>query len=538
MTQQDILKPLIGSLAVLAAIGCGDAAPGAHESADRTTTDPEEQVPLTYTAWAYDYDGNEIVDTELTGIIRMREESEMIPLSGAYYDDGLGNLIWREAFESQTDGGVGEYALTFLHDGGVQLALDFHADRVVDAVFDITPEGRIGVIGHPALEAEIDCIARRIVEGEEPLAAVDACLGPGRTSGASGSGAGVAAPTGNEYDRLAEPDCGSGRSGGGVPHSVAYYAGEGWRQEGESETFERNGMKTTVSRMSQPNDEPGLSPDELVLIEMENSETGYSGTVVTTTDYGEDGTTIVSVSKTWTQRMPNGVIRRGWAHRQGGRLIDSGSADFDAETGECLKGDCPGPDSDSDADSSDSEGGDADGEGAEGTDQSAGANDGTGSGEQPGPDCEINGDCPFTDPRCEAPRNDSESLWDCVAATGASPMECLARIRDGVAAATGCVHVPGPSGQPELQCPRGMSQQLIDCLTGGGDLGECMESGLFDAGGEVGPEGPGGDDLLQPFRNAGFSDIDYVEISGVGAIFLGFCNEGVEQLCTGGRGAI
>jgi len=24
----------------------------------------------------------------------------------------------------------------------------------------------------------------------------------------------------------------------------------------------------------------------------------------------------------------------------------------------------------------------------------------------------------------------------------------------------------------------------------------------------------------------------------VGAIFLGFCNEGVEQLCTGGRGAI
>jgi hypothetical protein len=319
---------------------------------------------------------------------------------------------------------------------------------------------------------------------------------------------------------------------------VAYYAGEGWRQEGPSQIFERNGMKTTVSRMSRPNDTPGLGPDQAVVIEMESLETGYSGTVVTTTDYGEDGTTIVSVTKQWEQPMPNGVIRRGWSASEGGRLVDSGSAEFDAETGECLKGDCPDADSDSDADSSDSESGDADGEAAEGTNPSAGANDGTGSSEQPGPDCEIHGDCPFTDPRCEAPRNDSESLWDCIAETGASPMECLLRIRDGVAAATGCVHVPGPSGQSELQCPPGMSQQLIDCLTGGGDLSECMEAGLFDAGGEVGPEGTGGDDLLQPFRNSGSSDIDYVEISGVGAIFLGFCNEGVEQLCTGGRGAI
>ena len=66
MTQQDILKPLIASLAVLAAIGCGDAVPAG--SAESST--------LNYAAWAYDGEGLTLVDDELPGMILMRELRE------------------------------------------------------------------------------------------------------------------------------------------------------------------------------------------------------------------------------------------------------------------------------------------------------------------------------------------------------------------------------------------------------------------------------------------------------------------------------
>ena len=536
MRQQKKRAPLLVYLACLTAIGCGDAAQERDfsQSSERTSADSTEQDVTGYVARAYSPNGSVIQETELTGIIGMREVSEMVLLADAYYDDGQGNLVWREAFELQGNADVGEYALTFLRDGGIQLALDFQADRVVDAVFDVTPEGRIGVIGHPALEAEIDCVARRITEGEDPLAAVDACLGPGRASGTTGGGSGVGAPTGSEYDRLAEPNCSSGRPRGGPSDAVAY-AHAGWQQNGPSDSFDRNGTKTTVTRLTRPNEDPGLSPDELVIVEMENPETGHSGAVIRTTDYTADGT-VVTVSEFWEQRMPGGVIRRGWSVREGGRVVGSGSVDFDEKTGECLSGDCEHFESDdADADANESE---SESEPSEGTDPPATTNEGGDPTEQPDPDCELHGDCPFTDPRCESQRNDAEGLWDCVARTGNSPMECLARIRDGVTAATGCVQVAGPSGQAALECPPGMSPQLIDCLAGGGNVGDCMEGGLLNGGAEIGPEGSHGDDVLQPFRNSGESDVEYVEISGLGAIFLGLCNEGVEQLCTGGGGAL
>jgi hypothetical protein len=39
------------------------------------------------------------------------------------------------------------------------------------------------------------------------------------------------------------------------------------------------------------------------------------------------------------------------------------------------------------------------------------------------------------------------------------------------------------------------------------------------------------DDLTAPFRNVGASDIEYVEMTGVGAVLFALCNRGMEQFC-------
>ena len=183
------------------AAGCGDAGGRSNLADDAEST-------RNYAAWVYDGEGMAVIDDDLPGLILMRDESDMTALGGSRFDDGLGNLVVRGTFvvaaagESESD-----YALTFLGQGGVHLALDLHRDRVVDAVFDITPEGHFGVLGDLALENEIDCIARRMIAGDDPLAATEACFGPGRNLGAAAGGSSSAGPTGNEFDRLAEPDC-------------------------------------------------------------------------------------------------------------------------------------------------------------------------------------------------------------------------------------------------------------------------------------------------------------------------------------------
>jgi hypothetical protein len=107
-------------------------------------------------------------------------------------------------------------------------------------------------------------------------------------------------------------------------------------------------------------------------------------------------------------------------------------------------------------------------------------------------------------------------------------MDCLARLNDAVYATTGCMTVLGPSGQPELQCPGSDADQVADCLSTGAAIDGC----LGDAGGGTGEN----DDLLDTFSGIGSSDISYLDYTGIGGVLLGFCDEGVEQLC-GGRPA-
>jgi hypothetical protein len=500
MTQQDILKPLIASLAVLAAIGCGDAVPAG--SAESST--------LNYAAWAYDGEGLTLVDDELPGMILMRDVSNMTSIAESYYDDGLGNLLFHGSFESSATANEAGYALTFMKGGGVQLAIDFESDRIVDAVFDITPEGHFGVIGNLLLESDIDCIARRMIDGEDPLSAVDACLGSPLDRSNAAGGSGLAGPTGSEYERLAEPDCGATTSPGFLS-MVASAPDEEWQADGSSAPFESNGYKVHVTYATRPSEVAGVAPDRMETVRAHNSETGDYYVVRQTTEYHSEGST-VTIEKITGVHLPNGVLKVTGSYTVDGVQQDTVTAEFDAETGECLKGDCAmftvAENSVPEADTS----GDGNGDAAA----------------QPGPNCELEGDCPFSDPRCAGPNNDMEALWDCVARTNGSPMDCLARLNDAVYATTGCMTVLGPSGQPELQCPGSDADQVADCLSTGAAIDGC----LGDAGGGTGEN----DDLLDTFSGIGSSDISYLDYTGIGGVLLGFCDEGVEQLC-GGRPA-
>lgn len=496
-------------LGICLAAGCGDAAgspaPGDDDSASHT---------LNYASWAYDGEGMSMIEEQLPGLILMRHESDMTALGGSRFDDGFGNLVVRGTFAaSAAGGGDSDYALTFVKQGGVQLALDLQQDRVVDVVFDITPEGRFGVIGHLALESEIDCIARRMIGGDDPLTATDACFGPAPNPGGSASGSGIAGPTGSEYGRLAEPDCGASGLSTGFLNRAASEGGSEWHEEGNPPPFERNGYKVVISNHTRPSEVAGVGPDLMETVRAQHLETGDSYVVQRTTEYHSAGTTETVDKVTW-ENLPNGVIRVTGSRTVNGRQVGGKwVAEIDAETHECLKGDCAEVDSNDENTTPED-------------DSSDDSNSGTDSNGQPGPACEIEGDCPFTDPRCAGPNNDMEALWDCVARTGSSPMDCLARLNDAVYATTGCMTVLGPSGQPELQCPGSDADEVADCLTSGEALDGCLGHG----GGSVNEN----DDLLDTFSSVGSSDINYLDYTGIGAIFLGFCDEGVEQLCGGG----
>jgi len=494
-------------LGICLAAGCGDAArPNSAESS-----------MLNYAAWAYDGEGLALIDDQLRGMILMRDVSTMTSVGDSYFDDGLGNLLVHGSFMSAASTNEGDYALTFLKGGGVQLALDFENDRVVDVVFDITPEGHFGVIGDLALESEIDCIARRMIDGEDPLSAVDACLGPRRNPSGVAGGSAIAGPTGNEYDRLAEPDCGS-TGASGVLTMVAESPGNEWKQLPTWGPLPSDEYSVSGTSYVRPNDAPGAPADSIDSVRMEHNETGDVIRISTETTHDASGTPTVTTTRQDTEYLSNGETRETETVHVNGRKVSSSSSYYDTNTGECLRGSCKDDESDA------PDGNDSNTAGDEGTsnDSSSGAE----SAGQPGPGCEIEGDCPFTDPRCAGPNNDLEALWDCVARTGSSPMDCLARLNDAVYATTGCMTVLGPSGQPELQCPGSDADEVADCLSSGGSPDGCLGQG----GGSVNEN----DDLLGTFSHIGSSDIDYLDYSGIGAVFFGFCNEGVEQLCGGG----
>jgi hypothetical protein len=501
MAVRAVMAAILGLIYFVA--GCGD-----------TGTSPELSGTIHYAAWAYDGEGLAVIDDDLQGLILMRDAASMSSLGGSRFDDGLGNLVVLGAFVSADAAAEGRYALTFVKEGGTQLALDFEDDRIAEAVFDITPEGHLGIIGNIEFESKIDCIARRMIDGEDPLAAVNGCLGLFTDLTGVVGGSGAIGPTGGEYHRLAEPDCGSAGTSGFLGAVSESPNGE-WKRHGPWGPEFGDGQAVSGVSWTRPNEAPGMPPDTIDQVQIQDIASGDTTQITTETDIHEDGSFTRTTTTHTTEYLSNGETRVSETTHVNGRKVASSTSYYKTSTGECVSGTCAETVDDAEDPSNANAGG---------SEASSGAHGGTDSS-QPGPNCELDGNCPFTDPRCVGPNNDMEALWDCIARTGESPMECLARLNDAVYATTGCMTVPGPSGQPELQCPRSDADDAADCLAHGEAIDGCFGDGM------------GGysenDDLLGTFRSRGSSDIAYLDYTGIGGILLGFCDEGVEQLCGG-----
>jgi hypothetical protein len=496
----------------------------------------DERGAMTYVARSYDASGVGGSPTQVQGLIMVRDKADYVSLGGPYYRDDLGNLIRLGAFQARQQGGRADFTVTYLHNGGMQLAIDFRRDRVVDALIEVTRTGRRGVFINPELQGMIDCFIARTNAGENPLDAFNACVGRTGEEGGIEGGASMA-PSG-EYDRLSEPNCGPGAGSGGtgLPGGSTQQNGtqseSDWAQVGETieDTSEDGTVFTTVRVFRRSNSsESGLRPDVRIEIISHNRDTGDHAEQIQTIDHDTEGTTDTEYHRSRrTERREDGTVRQ-IRHRDSqsvnGRSVWDDDWTTDPGTGECTGGDCP----ESDPDDTEEEPRTDPAEGEEEPEAPPPAEDSEAES-QPGPECEFDGTCPVADPRCEAPRNDIESMWDCVARTGDSPQECLARIRDAVYATTGCELVPGPAGQQVRECPQSPPTAFTECLREGGSVYQCLQQMIRDAGGaEFGHDE--NDDLLAPFRGVSGADIDFLETSEVGAILFALCAQGVEQFC-------
>jgi hypothetical protein len=523
----------IGISASLTGSAAGqDAQPIPERQDSRVNSVLDERGALDYVATLYDAQGKLSSQTKVQGLVMPNETTRYTSVGGPYYADEFGNLVRLGTIVARQYAGGANYAVTFLRNGGMQLAIDFRRDRVIDAVFDVTPGGAYGVFANPELGPFVDCFIARATAGEDPLEAANNCLRGAKAGGEDGGGPGVPslAPKG-EYDRLSEPDCGdgSGRSGG-VPEDVRQPGAtdeEGWSQIGRvSSTSEDGNTRTTVTWFGRENG-GGTLQDSRLIVESRNRVTGEEAVQWTTVDHSSDGRTSVVQSRHRVERLSDGSTRTTDEMYVNGRRVSRTQYTVDS-AGRCT-GDCPRDDSD---DSDDSDAGTSSSEGADGGEADAGTppDGGQGDAGQPGPQCELEGTCPHEDPRCSAPRNDAESLWECVARTGQTPLECLARLQDAVFAGTGCAPIPGPDDGTTRQCPQNLPRSFLECLQEGSTAEECLRQSLMNAGAaDIAPSEL--DDLTAPFRNVGASDIEYVEMTGVGAVLFALCNRGMEQFC-------
>jgi hypothetical protein len=461
----------------------------------------------------------------------LRDKDDYASLGGPYYADEFGNLLRLGSFNVQRYAGAADFAITYLRAGGVQLVLDFRRDSVVDVVFDLTPEGRIGFIADSQLLELIDCFVGLTSGGLDPVKALESCLG--RADSAGGKDGGMTLLPAGAHDRLAAPECGpAGEPDRGVVAQPPGGGGENWTEVGRFGPHDDGPTRSTVVFETRPNAAPGLGPDARITITSSNRDTGRIAITQTVIDYNETGTR-TTVTRDRSTPLPNGRVayerERTVDGRRQGRTL---TWVVDPATGECT-GDCREAGQTSPSSSS-SDGADGGTENPDAGGSSAAPADGGDTG-QPSPTCELDGTCPVSDPRCSAPRNDAESLWDCVARTGLSPLECLARIQDAIFAVTGCENTPGPADQPLRKCLRSPARSFAECLERGGAVEECLRRAAVDAGGsELAPSEF--DDLTSEFRNAGASDIEYVETTPVGAVLFALCQRGMEQFCRNNPG--
>ncbi len=468
--------------------------PGSGSSALITRT-LVERGALTYLSRTYSPPGKLGNSSEVSGLVVMRETADMRPLGGRYYDDGFGNLIGFGFFKAPKLGGLSRYALTFRKNGGMQLALDFRDDSVVDVLVELDRDGRFGGLAGPDAQWLLDCMSQEIAGGANIAAAANHCL-ESVAGGGGGGGGGLGRAAEVEADRLSKPDC---KEEGGIPGSVAQEGGG----DGDVEIELDNG--DTIHASSTTN-EDNTSTLSITIVDAQ-------GRVVYTerTTFDSDGNEVSSEIQRVTYDDTGGSHWES-ERRENGRVVESADRyhgpsldDVDIEIGGATR--------------------------VQHWDERARRwRPGVGPTRRPppGPDCE---DCPIDDPRCAPAPNDIASLWDCQAETGMSLWKCLERMQDAIYTATGgrCAVAVGADDRPNIKCS---DRRLTECLMSGGSVEDCLrQTGYIGDRESIGPEN---DDFLRNRFGGSRGRVGlYIDSTPVGAVFLGLCADGMEQFCRG-----
>lgn len=447
----------------------------------------DERGPLTYLSRTYSAAGVADRSFEVTGMVVMRHEADLRPIGGRYYDDGFGNLMSFGDFSAPTLGGRSRYAVTFRKNGGMQLALDFRDDDIVDAVFDLDRDGRLGALADPDNQWLLDCLSQEIVGGANLVEAANTCLG--KAGGGGGGGLGPAAA--HDVDRLAKPDC--AKRGGGLPASIAQPGAD----HESTVVMETDDHYKVVATNTENSD--GSSDYEIKMYDPEGTlvyqETGHKDAddhmvrqTIRTFDHG-DGETVI----------------RERTYREGKLLSDTRTS-LTIEIGDAI---------------------------IEYQEQQLHERPRRNPFFQPptGPECQ---DCPVEDPRCREAPNDIVSLWDCQAETDLSLLDCLKRMQDEIYTATGgrCSTQPGDDDRPTIRCSE---RELEECLKAGRSIAECIRKNPGYGGGDNVNPGPGEDDFLrdrfgQSRGRVGF----FIDTTPMGGVFIALCAHGLEEFCRGG----
>jgi hypothetical protein len=338
--------------------------------------------------------------------------SDLRPVGGRYYDDGFGNLIGFGTFKAPKLGGLSRYALTFRKSGGIQLALDFGEDAIVDVLLELDRDGRLGALADPDTQWFLDCMSQQIAGGSNLVAAANHCL-----ESVGGGGGGLGRSREWDADRLSEPDC---DEQGGVPGSVAGPKfGSGF---GSVSIVELDGgYEMTIERHETNSGQVRLD----AVVRDATGRIVYEESRVID-EYGEvtDRTTVEHRYDENGHYVDSHVTRWEDGDQTGEATVIDDPNDYDdvidVEIGEAtIEETEPAPQPDTD------------------------------STRQPGPECE---DCPVEDPRCAEAPNDIASLWDCQAETSLSLIECIERMQDAIYNATGgrCATEPGADDRPSI----------------------------------------------------------------------------------------
>ena len=440
----------------------------------------QERGTLTYLSRTYSAPGVP-TDSKVSGLVIMRQPADLRPIGGDYYDDGYGNLIGFGSFAAPKLGGRAGYALTFRKNGGMQLAIDFRDDLVVDVLLELDEGGHIGALADPDTQWMLDCIAEQIAAGSNLAVAANACL----KSLGGGGGGGLGRNAELDADRLSKPDC---EERGGPPGSVRDGGG------GDSKDDDSKAEGSDIEIMLD-------NGDTIHARETENSD-GSTTLEIEITDHW--GRVWYYESTTYDRNGNESDVRiERTTYDDGVRMLDGETYENGEQTGHWTQ---------------------------QGTASPRPRLGGGTHRPAPGPDCE---DCPVEDPRCAEAPNDIASLWDCQAETDMSLLECLKHMQDMIYTATGgrCAVETGADDRPNIKCA---DKHLMECLQAGGNVEECLRSAGYHGDSEsIGAEN---DDFFRGRYGdrRGQAGL-YIDSTPVGAVFLTLCGEGMEQFCPPGE---